>query len=45
MALTLAFLASVYITGAIILVSELLQDTVWFEDADGILHLVRTSRT
>jgi hypothetical protein len=45
MVLTLAFLASVYITGAIILVSEMLQDTVWFEDADGFLHLVSTRRS
>lgn len=45
MVLTLAFLASVYITGAIILISEVMQDTVWFEDADGFLHLVSTRRS
>ena len=44
MALTIAFLASIYLTGAIILVSEMLSDNVWFEDDDGVLHLVLTSR-
>ena len=45
MVITIAFIASVYITGAIILVSELLQDAVWFEGGDGLLHLVGTTRT
>lgn len=44
MAITIAFIASVYITGAIILVLELLDDTVWFEDGDDLLYLVETSR-
>lgn len=40
MALMLAFLASIYVTGAIILVSAMLSNDVWFEDEDGTLHLV-----
>lgn len=42
MALTLAFLASIYVTGAIIIVTEMLSKNVWFEDEDGMLHLVMT---
>ena len=44
MAITIAFLASIYVTGAIILISEIYRDTVWFEDAEGMLHLVLSER-
>ncbi len=44
MALTIAFIASIYITGAIILVSEVLSPNVWFEDEEGVLHLVPVER-
>ncbi|MFT3867744.1 MAG: hypothetical protein QM715_04510 [Nibricoccus sp.] len=44
MALTIAFIASIYLTGAIILVSEICSNNVWFEDEDGMLYLVITQQ-
>jgi hypothetical protein len=40
MALMVAFIVSIYLTGAIILVSEICSKNVWFEDEDGTLCLV-----
>jgi hypothetical protein len=44
MELAIAFIASIYVTGAIILIAEICSDNVWFEDEDGVLSLVLPSR-
>jgi len=44
MAFTIAFIASIYLTGAIILVSEICSKNIWFEDEEGMLYLVFTQQ-
>lgn len=44
MAFAFALIASIYLTGAVILVAEICSKNVWYEDEDGVLYLVQNHR-